>query len=154
MLYRKAENNKKTHKLAIYLTIGTLPLITCIFFMIWTNKITFILLNCFLTIAIYFSDYYGDAERDAIIKNLGKFEFIAEHNLLHDTIKYIVSILVYVSFIIVATFESITAFKILLVFMIAISPLKFYVMFKQRLVRKEYEKLSKSQEQQEIESVN
>ena len=140
MLYRKSESNQKLNKLAIYLTVGTLPLISCIIFMIWTNKATFVILNCFLTIAIYFSDYYGDAERDAIIKNLGKFDFIAEHNLVHDTMKYIVSILVYISFIIVASFASITAFKILLVIMIAICPFKFYMMYKQRIVRKEFEK--------------
>ena len=140
LLYRKSENNPKTNKLAVYLLVGTMPLLTCILFMVWTNKITFILLNCFLTIAIYFSDYYGDAERDAIIKHLGKYEFIAEHNLIHDTLKYTVSTLVYVLFIIVASFESITIFKGLLLGMIAICPLKFYMMYKQRIVRKEFER--------------
>lgn len=140
ILYRKYENKPKTHKLAIYLSVGTLPLISCIIFMLFTNKATFIILNCFLTIAIYFSDYYGDAERDAIIKNLNKFEFIAEHNLIHDVMKYIVSIFVYIAFIIVASFGSMSAFKVLLLLMIAICPLKFYTMFKQRLVRKQFEK--------------
>ena len=139
MLYRKAEDKPKTNKLFIYLTVGTLPLICTIIFMIWTNKATFIILNCFLTIAIYFSDYYGDAERDAIIKNLNKFEFIAEHNLIHDVMKYIVSIFVYISFIIVASIGSISAFKVLLLIMIAICPYKFYMMYKQRLVRKKFE---------------
>jgi hypothetical protein len=145
MLYRKSEDNPKTNKLAIYLTVGTMPLISCILFMILTNKATFIILNCFLTIAIYFSDYYGDAERDAIIKNLGHFEFIAEHNLIHDVMKYIVSIFVYISFIIVASFGSITAFKTLLLIMIAICPFKFYMMYKQRLVRKKFEQELKEQ---------
>ncbi len=139
ILYRKSENNPKTKKLPVYLTVGTLPLIACIIFMVITNKITFILLNGFLTIAIYFSDYYGDAERDAIIKNLDKREFIAEHNLIHDILKYSVSILVYVMFIFVANFKSITAFKILLLAMIAVCPFKFFMMFKQRLVRKQFE---------------
>ena len=145
MLYRKSEDNPKTNKLAIYLIVGTLPLLSCILFMLMTNKITFIILNCFLTIAIYFSDYYGDAERDAIIKNLGHFEFIAEHNLIHDVMKYIVSIFVYISFIIVASFGSITAFKTLLLIMIAICPFKFYMMYKQRLVRKKFEQELKEQ---------
>ena len=149
MLYRRAEDKPKTNKLLIYLTVGTLPLICTIIFMIWTNKATFIILNCFLTIAIYFSDYYGDAERDAIIKNLGKFDFIAEHNLVHDVMKYIVSIMVYVAFIIVASFGSITAFKVLLLAMIAISPYKFYMMYKQRVVRKEFEKVLKEQKAEE-----
>ncbi len=149
VLYRKFEDNPKTKKLLIYLTVGTLPLITCLLFMFYTNKATFIILNCFLTIAIYFSDYYGDAERDAIIKNLNKHEFIAEHNLFHDTIKYIVSILVYVAFIIVATFESIDVFKVVLLVMIAICPFKFYMMYKQRVVRKQFEKELKEQRQAE-----
>ncbi len=149
VLYRKFEDNPKTKKLLIYLTVGTLPLLTCVLFMFFTNKATFIILNCFLTIAIYFSDYYGDAERDAIIKNLNKHEFIAEHNLFHDTIKYIVSIAIYVLFIVVANFESIDVFKILLLAMIAISPLKFYVMYKQRVVRKQFEKELKEQKQAE-----
>ena len=140
LLYRKSENNPKTNKLAVYLGIGTMPLISCIIFMIFTNQITFIILNCFLTIAIYFSDYYGDAERDAIIKHLGQYEFIAEHNLVHDVLKYTVSTLVYVMFIIVSSFESITIFKLLLLGMIAICPFKFFMMYKQRVVRKEFEK--------------
>lgn len=140
LLYRKSENNPNTNKLAVYLTVGTMPLISCIIFMLWTNQISFIILNCFLTIAIYFSDYYGDAERDAIIKHLGQFEFIAEHNLIHDVLKYTVSTLVYVMFIVVASFESITIFKGLLLAMIAICPIKFFMMYKQRVVRKEFEK--------------
>ncbi|MBQ4541617.1 MAG: MFS transporter [Clostridia bacterium] len=149
VLYRKFEDNPKTKKLLIYLSVGTLPLLTCLLFMFYTNKATFVILNCFLTIAIYFSDYYGDAERDAIIKNLNKHEFIAEHNLFHDTIKYIVSILVYVAFIIVATFESIDVFKVVLLVMIAICPFKFYMMYKQRVVRKQFEKELKEQRQAE-----
>lgn len=148
-LYRKSEPNPKTKKLAIYLTIGTLPLISCIIFMLITNKITFVILNCFLTIAIYFSDYFGDSERDAIIKHLGKHDFIAEHNLIHDILKYSVSIIVYISFIIVATFESMTAFKILLLIMIAICPFKFLMMYKQRLVRKKFEQELKEQKNAE-----
>lgn len=149
MLYRKFEDNPKTKKLLIYLSVGTLPLLTCLLFMFITNKATFIILNCFLTIAIYFSDYYGDAERDAIIKNLDKHEFIAEHNLFHDTIKYIVSIFVYIMFIVVANFASIDVFKILLLIMIAICPLKFFMMYKQRVVRKQFEKELKEQKQAE-----
>lgn len=149
VLYRKFEDNPKTKKLLIYLSVGTLPLITCVLFMFFTNKATFIILNCFLTIAIYFSDYYGDAERDAIIKNLNKHEFIAEHNLFHDTIKYLVSIFVYIMFIVVASFESIDVFKILLLAMIAICPFKFYMMYKQRVVRKQFEKELKEQKQAE-----
>lgn len=140
VLYRKSENNPKTNKLAVYLTVGTLPLISCIIFMIFTNQATFIILNCFLTIAIYFSDYFGDAERDAIIKHLGQYEFIAEHNLLHDTLKYTVSSIVYVVFIVIASFESITVFNTLLLIMIAVCPFKFYMMYKQRVVRKEFER--------------
>lgn len=155
--YRKSEENPKTKKLLIYLTVGTLPLLSCIAFMIFTNKVTFIILNCFLTIAIYFSDYFGDAERDAIIKHLGQYEFIAEHNVLIDTLKYTVSTLVYVVFILVASFESITVFNVVLVIMIAVCPFKFYMMYKQRVVRKEFERQLKEKaklekEQAKIES--
>ena len=155
--YRKSEENPKTKKLLIYLSVGTLPLLSCIAFMIFTNKVTFIILNCFLTIAIYFSDYFGDAERDAIIKHLGQYEFIAEHNVLIDTLKYTVSTLVYVVFILVASFESITVFNVVLVIMIAVCPFKFYMMYKQRVVRKEFERQLKEKaklekEQAKIES--
>ena len=155
--YRKSEENPKTKKLLIYLSVGTLPLLSCIAFMIFTNKATFIILNCFLTIAIYFSDYFGDAERDAIIKHLGQYEFIAEHNVLIDTLKYTVSTLVYVVFILVASFESITVFNVVLVIMIAVCPFKFYMMYKQRVVRKEFERQLKEKaklekEQAKIES--
>ena len=83
------------------------------------------------------------------IKNLNKHEFIAEHNLFHDTIKYLVSIFVYIMFIVVASFESIDVFKILLLAMIAICPFKFYMMYKQRVVRKQFEKELKEQRQAE-----
>ena len=147
ILYRKLEKKPKVNKLAIYLFIGTMPFVCCLIFLFWSTKIMFVLLNCFLTIAIYFSDYFGDAERDAIIKNLGKFEFIAEHNVLIETVKYIISIIVYLLFIAVAAIGSITAFNILLTVLIAVCPFKFYVMFKQRVVRKEFEKQNGTQEQ-------
>ena len=159
ILYRRAEEKPKTNKLLIYLTIGTLPLLSCIAFMLYIHQITFIILNCTLTIAIYFSDYFGDAERDAIIKHLGKYEFIAEHNLLIDTLKYSVSTLVYVTFILIASFESITVFNTLLLIMIAVCPFKFYMMYKQRIVRKEFEKQLKEKaklerEQEKLQAEN
>ena len=139
LLYRKIEHKPKVNKLAIYLTIGLLPFIAIIIFSAWNSDAMFIILNCVLTIAIYFSDYFGDAERDAIIKNLGKFEYIAEHNMIIETVKYIVSICVYLIFIAVASANSIMVFTILLIAMIAICPVKFYVMYKQRVIRKEFE---------------
>ena len=139
VLYRKTEHSPKVNKLAVYLIIGTLPFVACILFNFWSTKAMFVLLNCFLTIAIYFSDYFGDAERDAIIKNLGKFEFIAEHNIIIESFKYGVSIFVYLIFILIALIGSMTAFKILLIIMIAVSPYKFFVMYKQRVVRKNFE---------------
>jgi len=139
LLYRKTEHKPKVNKLAIYLIVGTLPFVSCILFNIWSTKAMFIVLNCFLTIAIYFSDYFGDAERDAIIKNLGKFEFIAEHNIIIESVKYTVSIFVYLLFIAIASIGSMTAFKILLIIMIAVCPFKFYVMYKQRVIRKNFE---------------
>lgn len=142
LLYRKFEHKNKFNKLAVYLTIGTLPFIAVVIFSFWQSQAMFVVLNCVLTIAIYFSDYFGDAERDAIIKNVGKPEYIAEHNVIIETVKYIVSICVYLMFIIVALFGNMTAFIILLIAMIAVCPFKFYVMYKQRVIRKEYEVLN------------
>lgn len=139
LLYRKIEHKPNVKKLAIYLTIGGLPFIGCLIFNFWSSKSMFIILNCVLTIAIYFSDYFGDAERDAIIKNLGLFEFIAEHGVIIETIKYIVSICIYISFILISLTESIVVFKIVLTIMIAVCPFKFYIMYKQRVIRKKFE---------------
>ena len=139
LLYRKCEHKPKVNKLAIYLTVGTLPFVAIVVFSLWQSKAMFIVLNCVLTVAIYFSDYFGDAERDAIIKNIDKKEFIAEHNVIIETVKYIVSICVYLLFIIVAQFNNMTVFIILLVAMIAVCPFKFYVMYKQRVIRKQFE---------------
>lgn len=139
LLYRKCEHKPKVNKLAIYLAIGTLPFVAIVIFSLWQSKAMFIILNCLLTIAIYFSDYFGDAERDAIIKNIDKKEFIAEHNVIIETVKYIVSICVYLMFIAVATFGNMTVFIILLIAMIAVCPFKFYVMYKQRVIRKQFE---------------
>ena len=139
LLYRKCEHKPKVNKLAIYLAVGTLPFVAIVIFSLWQSKAMFIILNCLLTIAIYFSDYFGDAERDAIIKNIDKKEFIAEHNVIIETVKYIVSICVYLMFIAVATFGNMTVFIILLVAMIAVCPFKFYVMYKQRVIRKQFE---------------
>lgn len=146
IIYRKTESNQKINKLLIYLLIGFMPFVTCVLFSIWSTKAMFVILNCFLTIAIYFSDYFGDAERDAIIKNLGKFEYIAEHNVIIETIKYIISIFVYLLFIVIAYFGNITAFKILLIIMIAICPFKFYIMYKQRVIRKQFEAINGTNE--------
>ncbi len=150
MLYRKAEHKPKVNKLFIYLCVGSMPLLSCILFLFVTNKATFIILNCFLTIAIYFSDYYGDAERDAIIKNIGKREFVAEHNAIIETIKYIVSIIVYILFIIISFIGNMTVFKILLVIMIAFCPYKFYIMYKQRVIRKDFEAENGTSEDAEV----
>ena len=43
-------------------------------------------------------------------------------------------------FIVIASFESITVFNTLLLIMIAVCPFKFYMMYKQRVVRKEFER--------------
>ena len=147
LLYRKIEHKPNVKKLAIYLTIGGLPFVFCLLFNFWSTQVMFIVLNCVLTIAIYFSDYFGDAERDAIIKNLGLFEFIAEHGVIIETVKYIVSIIVYVTFILISLTESIVVFKIVLTIMIAVCPFKFYIMYKQRVVRKKFEEENGTSEQ-------
>ena len=76
-------------------------------------------------------------ERDAIIKNLNQYEFIAEHQFVAETVKIISRIISFGFFIIIGLFSNFTTFKIFLLIILAASPIKFMVMFKQRLVRKE-----------------
>ena len=146
LLYKKIDDNPKINKLAIYLLIGILPVLCCVFMVIWLNKATLIIYNFVLTITIYFSDYFGSLERDAIIKNIGRKEFIAEHQLVVETTQDISRIIAYGLFVVAGAFGSINVFKILLLILIATTPLKYVVMYKQRQVRKGFEIANKSTE--------
>lgn len=119
--------------------IGILPVIACLIMVLWLNKTTLIVYNAFLTIAIYFSEYFGSTERDAIIKNVGKYEFIAEHQFIVETVQDISRILAYTLFVVVGLMSSIFAFKILLMALILVNPIKYLVMNKQRKIRVKFE---------------
>lgn len=144
MLYKKLDNNPKVNKFIIYMSLGAIPVVGCIVMVAKMTTVTLVIYNFLLTIAIYFSEYFGNIERDAIIKNVGHREFIAEHQFMCELVQCISRIVAYSVIMCVGLFASITAFKILLVCYITINPLKFYNMHKQRLVRKELEQLNEN----------
>ena len=135
--YRKADPNPKVNKFAIYMTVGVLPVLALIAMLIITNNITLVIMNFTLTIANYFSDYLGSVERDTIIKNLNKYTYVAEHQFVTEIVQIFGRIVTYSFFIVVGLFANFTALKIFLCVVIATNPLKFLVMYKQRLIRKE-----------------
>ena len=94
-------------------------------------------MNFTLTVANYFSDYLGSVERDTIIKNLNKYTYVAEHQFVTEIIQISGRIVTYLCFILVGVFANFTALKIFLCVIIATNPIKFLVMYKQRLIRKE-----------------
>jgi hypothetical protein len=135
--YRKADPNPKVNKFAIYLTIGVLPALALVAMLIITNNVTLVIMNFTLTIANYFSDYLGSLERDTIIKNLNKYDYVAEHQFVTEIIQIFGRIVTFSFFVVVGLFASFTALKIFLCIVIATNPFKFLVMYKQRLIRKE-----------------
>lgn len=142
MLYKKFEYHPKLNKLALYLTISSLPVIASILFVLFPGKVMLIILNLLLTIAIYLSEYGSNCERDAIMKNLNKYEFIAEHQFVTEFFMSISKIFSYGIFVIVGLFANIVLFEILLIVLIGLTPIKFVFMYKQTQVRKELEKLN------------
>ena len=135
--YRKADPNPKVNKFAIYLTVGVLPVAALIAMLIKTNNITLVIMNFTLTVANYFSDYLGSVERDAIIKNLNQYDYVAEHQFLVEIVQIFGRIVTFSFFIVVGSFANFTALKIFLCVIIVTNPIKFLIMYKQRLVRKE-----------------
>ncbi|MBR2391715.1 MAG: MFS transporter [Clostridia bacterium] len=153
MLYKKIDNSPKVNKLAIYLILGIMPVIGCTVMVVWMNKITLVIYNFILTIAIYFSEYFGNIERDAIIKHLGKKEFIAEHQFVCEAVQCTTRCVAYGILMLVGLFASITAFKILLICYMLINPFKFVVMYNQRKVRKSFENEQLEQQAEQIPAV-
>ena len=137
LAYKKADPNPKFNKFIIYLIVGASPFLAVIAVLIHTNAVTLVILNFTLTLVSYFSDYFGDMERDAIIKNLNQYEFIAEHQFVAETTKIVSRIISFGFFTIIGSLSNFTAFKIFLLVILAASPIKFLVMYKQRLIRKE-----------------
>lgn len=139
MLFKKLDNTQSTSKLWFYLLLGVLPVFACVLMVAKMTKTTLIIYNFFLTIASYFSEYFGSSERDAIIKHIGKYEYIAEHQFLVETLQNISKIMSYSILAIVGLIGNITVFKILLIVLILSNPLKYIIMYKQRRIRIEYE---------------
>ena len=135
--YRKGDKNPKVIKFVIYMLVGILPVIALIIMLIYTSNVTLVILNFALTVTNYFSDYLGSVERDAIMKNLNQYTYVAEHQFVTEITQIIGRIITYSFFIVVGLFSNFTALKIFLCVIISTNPLKFLVMYKQRLVRKE-----------------
>ena len=141
MLFKMADNNKKINKCVIYVVLGFLPLASAIVASLITNKITLIILNFLLTLSTYFSDYLGNLERDAIIEDLHKEEFFAEHQVLNEEIQVIGRVLAFATYIFVGLSSNFVIFLIMLISFMAFNPFKFLVMYKQRLIRRKIENL-------------
>ena len=146
LLYRYVDKKPHINKFAIYLLIGILPFVSCLVFVFYLNKWTLIIYNFFLTIAIYFSEYFGSLERDAIIKFTGHDEYVSEHQFIIELCMSITKIISFTLFILVGLSQNLVLFKIMLVFLLASNPIKFLVMFKQRQIRKEYEQEESDEE--------
>ncbi len=140
IIYKKTDKHPKISQFLIYLIVGLLPFVMGIIMCLWLNKITLTIFNFCLTIAIYFGDYLGSVERDAIIKLVKKDEFISEHQCVFETTTCLFRVVCYSLFIICGIFGGELAFKIFLCAILAISPVKNLVMYKQRLIREELEK--------------
>jgi hypothetical protein len=141
LLFKAAENNKKVNKFIIYAVVGFLPLASAIVASFITTKPTLIILNFLLTLSTYFSDYLGNLERDAIIEDLHKEEFFAEHQVLNEEIQVLGRILAFSTYIFVGLSANFTAFLIMLIAFMAFNPFKFLVMYKQRSIRRTLEHL-------------
>jgi len=154
MLYKKFEYHAKLNKLALYLTISILPVISCLLFILFPSKAILIILNLFLTIAIYLSEYGSNCERDAIIKNLNQHKFISEHQFVTEFFMCVSRIFSYGIFIIVGLFANIILFELLLIILIGLTPIKFLIMHKQTKIRKELESLNSDKQNQDDLSIN
>lgn len=145
---KRIDNNKNINKFPLYLILGLLPLIGAIVLVLFTNKYVLIAYGLTSTIALNFSGYLGSVERDAIIKNLDKYDFIAEHQFVHEALQCISRIIAYLLFIVASLFTSINAFKVLIVVLLLMNPIKFVIMYKQRQIRLEFENNKEKQIEQ------
>lgn len=146
LAYKQIDNHPKVNKFAIYMLIGILPFLSCLCFVLFMNKWTLIIYNFFLTVAIYFSDYFGSIERDAIIKFTGHDEFVSEHQFVGEFLMGATRVISYILLIVVGIFENILIFKILLVLFLSTNPIKFFVLYKQRMIRKNYEQTASNED--------
>lgn len=139
-LYKLTDNNRHTNKLVIYLLLGVLPVISAVLVVISPNNIVFLMiLNFFLTLSSNFTDMLGNTERDVIIKYLNQTEFIAEHQVLVELILCTFRLIAFGIFMLVGLTSNYTLFIAMILFFIAFNPMKFMLLYKQRLIRKGYE---------------
>ena len=153
MLYKKFDKSPKMNKAVVYTLLGVVPFIACIVLVFYMNPVTLIIYNLCLTIAIQFSDYLGTCERDAIIKHLDMYKYIAEHQFFFELCQCVSRVITYLLFVVAGLIGSITAFKVLLVIFLAANVAKHYVMYKQRSFRKEYEEVYFKEKEQEAEKL-
>ena len=139
MLYKKFDPSPKLNKFVVYLLLGVVPFLTCIVLVVWLNPVTLIIYNLSLTITVQFSDYLGTCERDAIIKHLDLYNYIAEHQFLYELCMCIARVLSYAIFVVVGLIGNILAFKIMLIVFLFANVVKHHMMYKQRKIRKEFE---------------
>ena len=139
ILFKRFENHRKMNRFVVYMIISIFPVVCCLCFVFLQEKVSLILLNFALTVAIQFSEYGSNCERDAIIKNLNKYEYIAHHQFLCEAFMCASRLFSYIIFILVGLLADITAFTILLIILISLNPIKFVIMFKQTQVRKSIE---------------
>ncbi|MBQ4541616.1 MAG: MFS transporter [Clostridia bacterium] len=150
MLFKKLDNKQTANKLWFYLLVGILPVISCVILVAKMTKVTLIIYNFFLTVATYFSEYFGSSERDAIIKHIGKYEYIAEHQFLIETLQNVSRMIAYGVLAVVGLIGNITVFKVLLIVLILSNPLKYLVMYKQRKIRIEFEMAAAAKQTNEV----
>ena len=132
ILYKKYENHPKLNTLLLFMSISISTFIMGIVFVLWTSYATLILLNLMLNITIQISEYSSNCSRDAIIKLLDKYDYIAEHQFMYELLLTLSRILAYAIFIIVGLFNNMIIFSIMLVVYIGTTPFKFLCMYKQR----------------------
>ncbi len=140
LIYKRFEAKNNANRFPVYIIVGTLPLIASIVMCIWLNKFTLIIMNFFLTISLFFNEYVGTVERDAIMKILHKESYISEHQCIVETTTCFFRILAYAMFCVCGIFGKSLIFKIYLCIIMVASPLKTLVLWKQRKVRQEIKK--------------
>lgn len=140
VLYKLVDKNPKVNKFAIYLSLGLLPLITAILVAIKpTEVVLLVILNFCLTLSSYFSEFMGNTERDAIIKFVHQNEFISEHQVFNEVIQCAGRLISFGLFMIIGKCANFSGFIAMLLFFIAFNPIKFLLLYKQRIIRKEFE---------------
>ena len=135
-LYKRFDKHPKLNKKIIYLILGIVPVVACVILIFSLNKVTLIIYNLIITISVCFCGYLDGCERDAIIKNIGKDEYIAEHQFSIEFIQCCGRILAYIVMVLVGLISNILAFKILLFVYLLFNPIKVLIMYKQRKIRK------------------